>query len=180
MSGEFARYAVYWVPRRPDPLAAFGASWSGWCAERGEIRARGAFPELPEDGVGLIRRLRLHGLHGVIRAPFALAPGRSLFSVEHVLDKLAEELVACPLPRFEPALMDGRVSLVPVCSPGALAALMRRVDEALSPLAAQASANGREAGFAEAPIGQPASNGSVLAFPGTHRARFQVPLKKCE
>lgn len=173
MSGEYQRYAVYWVPRRPDPLAVFGASWTGWCAEQGEVRPRGAFPGLAAEAAAVTRGLHCHGLHAAIRAPFRLAPGRSGFSVEHVLTDLAEELVAAPLPPLETAVLAGRVALVPTRTPRALAALMTRVAEALRPLAADTDANGNGNGFAEAPA---ARDATLVPLPGAGAPALQVPL----
>ena len=175
MSDEFVRYAVYWVPRWPDPLAAFGVSWTGWCAERGEVRSRGAFPGFAGDSGEMIRDLWRHGLHGIVQAPFALAPGRSQFSLEHALGELAEELVAFQLPRLEPAVLGRRVGLTPVRSPGALATLMRRVADGLAPLAARDD-DRKGNGFAEASPGEVESHGSLVPFPGRYRDRFHVPL----
>ncbi len=176
MSDEFARYAVYWVPRRPDPLAGFGVSWTGWCAECGEIRPRGAFPCVEDDGAGLVGKLWRHGLHGVIRAPFALAPGRSRFAVERALDELAEELVGFQLPKFEIAVVRDRVVLAPGHSTGALAAMMRRVDEALAPLAARAGTNGHANGCTAGRAARIAPDASLVAFPSEPTGRFHVPL----
>lgn len=176
MSDEFERYAVYWVPRRPDPLAAFGVSWTGWCAESGEFRPRGAFPCVEADGAHLVGRLRRHGLHGVIRRPFALAPRRSRFSVEHAIDALADELVGFQLPSFETAVLRGRVALVPVRSTGALTALVRRVGEVLAPLAGDRKMNGHDSGFSEAPAARLAPTASLVPFPGDTETRFHVPL----
>ncbi len=40
MPTHFDQYAISWVPQLPDPLAQFGAAWTGWCAERGEDISR--------------------------------------------------------------------------------------------------------------------------------------------
>ncbi|HUF86285.1 MAG TPA: DUF1045 domain-containing protein [Thermohalobaculum sp.] len=175
MLDDFARYAVYWVPRRPDPLAQFGAAWTGWCAERGEPCPRGSFDGhlagLGVEVAAITRALRCHGLHGAIRAPFRLGPGRSRFSLEHVLDALAETMVAFPLPRFELAVLETRVALVPARSSGSLAALVTRVSDALAPLAAPAGTNGSAGHPPRAAAGDPA----LVPFrPAAER--FHVPL----
>lgn len=171
MFDDFDRYAVYWVPRRPDPLAPFGSAWTGWCAEDGEHRARSQFDDRFPDLAEITRELCRHGLHGIITAPFRLAPGRSRFSVEHVLDAIVEEAVSFRLPRFELAVVDGRVALVPQQSSGALAALITRVTDALAPLIARATPQG----FAEAPAhGKP--DGAVVPFGPVAQHRFHVPL----
>ncbi len=170
MYDDYEGYAVYWVPRRSDPLAPFGAAWTGWCAECGDSQPRGDFAELGLDVAAVTRELHCHGLHGVIRPPFRLAPGRSRFSVEHVLDTLAESLAAFRLPQLELAVTEGRVALVPAQSSGPLAALVTRVSDALAPLAARPAAVN---GFAEA--GLHADEPELAAFRATGQ-RFHVPL----
>lgn len=169
MFDDFERYAVYWVPRRPDPLGPFGDSWTGWCAEYGEHRARSDFPNLRT----LTRRLCRHGLHGVIRAPFRPAPGRSRFAIEDALEEIAEETVAVRLPSLELAVVAGRVALVPSRHEDALAALVERVWEALTPLAGPEAA-GPPDGLAEAP--PPATDDSLLPFRAAPGHRFHLPL----
>lgn len=171
MFDEFDQYAVYWVPRRPDPLAPFGSAWTGWCAEDGEHRSRTEFDDRVPDLAEITRDLCRHGLHGVIAAPFRLAPGRSRFSVEHVLDEIAEQTVSFRLPRFELAVVDGRVALVPQHSSGSLAALMTRLTDALAPLAARPAAQG----FGEKPAPGEWDAAVVALRPGAQH-RFHVPL----
>lgn len=172
MFDDFEGYAVYWVPRRSDPLAAFGAAWTGWCAESGDAQPRGDFAELGVDVAAVTRELHCHGLHGVIRPPFRLAPGRSRFSVEHVLDALAESLVAFRLPPLQLTVMEGRVALVPAQSCGPLAALVTRVTDALAPLVARPAAVN---GFAEARASAGLPAGDTMAFRAAGQ-RFHVPL----
>lgn len=171
MFDDFERYAVYWVPRRPDPLGPFGDAWTGWSAESGEHHPRSAFPGLP----AVTGELARHGLHGVIRAPFRLQPGRSRFAVEHALDEIAEETVAFRLPRLALAVVEGRVALAPAHSSGPLAALVTRVTEALAPLADPEPAAGHVNGFAEAPA--PAiGDAPVVTLAPTAAQRFHLPL----
>ena len=166
MLDDFERYAVYWVPRRPDPLGPFGDDWTGWCAEYGEHRPRSDFPGLP----ALTSKLCRHGLHGVIHAPFRLAPGRSRFALEDALDEIAEETVAIRLPHLELAVVEGRVALVPSRCPDALAMLVGQVTEMLAPLVEPAEAEG----VAEAAVPQSAAPSLVPFRVPAHR--FHVPL----
>lgn len=173
MSDEFDRYAIYWVPRRPDPLATFGAAWTGWCAEHGEPCRRGDWSGLGVEVAAVTADLHRHGLHGVIRAPFRLAPGRSLFALEHLLDGLAEDIATFRLPRFELAVVDGRVALVPAQSSGALAALVTRVVDSIAPMAA-----GGGNGLAEpGPSGlRPDGTSALVPLRVAAAHRFHVPL----
>ena len=159
MSDEFERYAVYWVPKLADPLANFGASWTGWCAEQGEPRARGTFRDIAFDIPAITRQICRHGLHAVVKAPFHLGTGRSRFSLEHFLDQLVEDSVAFPLPRLHLAVVDGSVALVPSKSSTALDALIARIDDALVPLEAASAINC----FAEAPANAPGADAPGIA-----------------
>jgi hypothetical protein len=179
MSDEFEKYAVYWVPKRTNALARFGASWTGWCAEQGERRSRVAFGGLSVDIAAITKHSRRHGFHAVIKAPFRLGAGRSRFSLEHVLGLLVEDSVSFQLPRLRLAMVGGCVALVPSQGSPALGDLVSRVGEALAPLDAAVPANG----FAEARTMAlaPDRNGvatadPVIKFPAAVAHRFHLPL----
>lgn len=179
MSDEFEKYAVYWVPKRHDPLARFGVSWTGWCAEQGEPRPRGKFGGFSFDVAAVTRELRRHGLHAVIKAPFRLGSGRSRFTLEHILSGLIEDSVSFALPRFHLAVVDGRVALVPRQNCRALSNIVARIGDAVTPLEAAAPVSG----FGEAPAPSPAPGGIVIEdvdalvqLPAADAHRFHVPL----
>jgi hypothetical protein len=177
MAGEFERYAVYWVPKRVDPLAQFGISWTGWCAEQGEPRTLGSFGGFGLNIASITRHTRRHGLHGVVKAPFALGDGRSRFSLEHSLGRLVEESVSFKLPRLELGVVDGRVSLVPKPNFPALGELVSRIDEALAPL----GSGGPASGFAESPVtglgtARARDADAIVQLPAGEAHRFHVPL----
>ena len=165
MFEDFERYAVYWIPRFPDPLGPFGDSWTGWCAEHGERHARSDFPDLP----ALTRRLCRHGLHGVIHAPFRLSRERSIFAVEDALDEIAEETVAVRIPPLELAVVEGRVALVPSHASVALTALLDRVASMLEPMVEPA------AEAVDAPA-LSAGGDSLVPFRSGAAHRFHLPL----
>ena len=178
MSGEFEKYAVYWVPKSADALARFEVSWTGWCAEQGEHRTRGTFPGVSVDVPAITRKVWRHGFHAIIKAPFRLRTERSRFSVEHALEQVIEEIVAFRLPRLRLAVIGGSVAaLVPHQSCAALGALVTRVGEAMAPLDAAAPTNG----FAETQA--PTPNGiaieeveSLVQLPAADAHRFHMPL----
>ncbi len=187
MSGEFEKYAVYWVPKSSDALARFGVSWTGWCAERGEHRTRGEFPGVSVDIPAITRQVWRHGFHAIIKAPFRLRAGRGRFSVEHALDQVIDEIVAFRLPRLRLAVIGGSVAaLVPHQNCAALGALVDRVGEAMAPLdAAPRDQAAPTNGFAEAQA--PAPNGimpgitgedveSLVQLPVAEAHRFHMPL----
>ena len=179
MSGEFEKYAVYWVPRSADALARFGVSWTGWCAEQGEHRPRGAFPGVAVDVPAITRQVWRHGFHAVVQAPFRLQGGRGRFAVEHALEQVIEESVAFRLPRLRLAVIGGSVAaLVPHRSCAALGALVTRVGEAMAPLGATPTD-----GFAEARAPAPVPNDivvedvdSLVQLPAADAHRFHMPL----
>ena len=176
MSGEFEKYAVYWVPKHADALARFGVSWTGWCAERGEHRPRGEFPGVSAAVPAITRQVWRHGFHAIIKAPFRLQAERSRFSVERAVEQVIDESVAFRLPRLRLAVIGGSVAaLVPHQSCAALGALVARVGDAMAPLGAAEPANG----FAEAP----APDGIVIEdaeplvqLPAAEAHRFHMPL----
>ena len=181
MADEFDRYAVYWVPKRADPLARFGIAWTGWCAEQGEPRPRGVFANLSLDIPAITRKVARHGFHAVIRAPFRLGAGRSRFSLEHVLDTLAEVCVAQTLPPLRLAVVEGSVALVPDQPCAGLGDLVVQIDSAIGPLDAAerrsrvgSGSNGTRAkvnGDCGADVVDP-----VIQLPAAEFHRFHMPL----
>ncbi len=168
MSDAFERYAVYWVPKRADALAHFGVAWTGWCSDQGELRKLGLFRDLSFEPATVTRKLRRHGLHGLLRAPFALAQGRSLFALETALQQRIDGALSCPIPRFNVAVIGGRVSLVPEECDNRLGTVVDRIDEAID-LLASTRAHARP-GF-----GGPAAD-DVVQLPSGAAHRFHVPL----
>jgi hypothetical protein len=176
MSDEFEKYAVYWVPKRADALARFGASWTGWCSDQGERRARGAFGGLSVDLATITKRCRRHGFHGVVKTTFRLGDGRSRFSLEHILGRLAEDSAAFQLPRLRLAVVDRSVALVPVQTNQTLVDLVTQVDQAFAPLDAAPPSDD----FATSADGAPTPHGDqidqVIKFPTAAAHRFHIPL----
>ncbi len=165
MLGEFERYAVYWVPKRDDALARFGASWMGWCAERGVRRPRTMLAGISIDIPTVTRQLWLHGFHAVLKAPFCPRDGRGRFSVEHVLGRLSEDSSAFELPRLQLAVVQRRVVLVSTQSCPALDDLITRIGGAMAALDPAATDNGASS-----------TTGRVVQFPAVSAHRFLLPL----
>jgi hypothetical protein len=178
MSDDFEKYAVYWVPKRADSLARFGASWTGWCADHGEHRARGAFGDFSVAVAAITQLSRRHGFHAVIKTPFRLGAGHSRFSLEHVLGTLVEESVSFQLPRLRLAMVGGCVALAPSQGSPEIANLIDRIGDALTPLCAAAP----DDGFAEAqavaltPASEHGRVDPVIKFPTADAHRFHMPL----
>ena len=180
MAGEFEKYAVYWVPKSADALARFGVSWTGWCAEQGAHRPRGAFPGIDLDVPAITRQLWRHGFHAVVKAPFRPQAGRGRFSVEHALERVIYQLVAFRLPRLALAVLGGSVvALLPHRACAALDELVTRVGEAMAPLDAETPASG--CAEAPAPSGIAAGitggdGGALVQLPAAEAHRFHIPL----
>lgn len=87
----FERMAIYWAPPRDSALAAFGRNWLGSDPERD-----GA-PAVLRETCGLDASLagratespRRYGLHGTLKAPMRLAPGRTAESLVAALEGFA-------------------------------------------------------------------------------------------
>ena len=183
MSDGFKKYAVYWMPKHTDPLAQFGASWTGWCAETGESRSRGVFGDLSVEIPKITRHIRLHGLHGVIKAPFRLGACCSPLSLEHTLGPLVEDSVSFQLPRLRLAVVGGCVALIPSQGSPEISDLADRIGKALAPLDAAVPANSVAEPEPEVvvpvhpsePDGVPTVD-PAIEFPTTVDDRFHMPL----
>lgn len=173
MSGDYEKYAVYWVPKRSDALARFGASWTGWCAENGERRTRGVFGNVSFGIAAVTRHGRRHGFHAVIKAPFRLGADRSLFTLEHALGTLVEECASFQLPRLRLAVVNECVALVPSQRSPALHDLTVRIGDALARIDVAPDAPA-EAVTLNADGARDA--GPVVRFPTAAGHRFQMPL----
>ncbi len=171
MSGGFERYGVYWVPASSDALARFGARWTGWCAEQGEFRPRFAGSDWGFDLESITRQIRRHGLHGVIRAPFALRQGASVFALEHALGTIAEVGVGFPLPALRLAVVGGRVALAPGAANHAVASLVSDVAKATARLAASETDSRPPPAWCARE-----RRGQVVQLPVADVHRFHVPL----
>ena len=72
------RYAIYGAPERATPLWHFGNRVLGRDAETGENIAQIVPPGFSaEEWHGFTASPRRYGFHATLKAPFALAPGRS-------------------------------------------------------------------------------------------------------
>ncbi len=88
MNGKFHRYAIYFSPRRDEPLAEFGRRWFGFDTE--------TLKPTPEElrwpvPTGLLRTPRRYGFHATLKAPFRLREGRSERELFDAVQTLAAE-----------------------------------------------------------------------------------------
>lgn len=175
MHSDYEEFAIYWMPRQGSALAAFGAGWTGWCADRGTRsdlpeyrRLRRGRPEMPGAST-------LHGLHCVLKAPFRLARGRTVWSLDHDLMALAQSLPAVRLPKFEVTAFDGQVVLALSRPSRPMARLMRNIDDVIRPIQAGARYATYSGQHQVAGIDIPGMRAWTEVDDGSVN-RFQIPL----
>lgn len=73
----FSRYAIYYAPEAESDLARLGAAWLGRDAAAGAVAQ--VAPDLPgcRPIAALTAAPRRYGLHGTLKPPMRLVPGRS-------------------------------------------------------------------------------------------------------
>lgn len=157
----FERFAISWVPQPGSPLARFGASWTGWCADAAERRPRFDRARLPFRPEQVTGPLEYQGLHAEIRAPFRFRRGASAWAFERELATLSTMLEVFTLPRLSVAVVDGRIVLTPAATSPALEHFIETI-------------NGRLADFDADADEHPASPAKM----GCIGSRFMMPLTR--
>lgn len=165
MIDTFARFAISWVPQPGSPLARFGASWTGWCLDAAERRARRSPARLPFAPEQVTGPIEYQGLQAVICAPFRFRTGRSVWLFERELAALTDDLEPFMLPRLSVAVVDGRIVLAPPATTPALARFVTTIRQRVAPF--DAAADDRVAPVAPA-TDTPAA-GPALVLPLTRR-----------
>src|SRR5690349_17251143 len=74
---EYPRYAIYYVPAAGDPLYRLGAQVLGYDAFGSDTIEFPAELHRIADWFDVTSDPRKYGFHATLKAPFALAPGRS-------------------------------------------------------------------------------------------------------
>ncbi len=115
MNAEWYRYAVYFCPRKDEPLAEFGRRWFGFDTEtRQPVENTWDIP------TGILRTPARYGFHATLKAPFRLRRGRTEDELIAAVETLAREQTPVPLGQLIPkplgsfmtlqqALPDGRI-----------------------------------------------------------------------
>ncbi len=107
-----SRYALYYAPASDTPLARFGAAWLGRDAVTGAALDQPAVPGL--DLAAVTVDARRYGFHATIKAPFALAPGRTPDDLVAALADFAARATPVEAPPLRPAVLGaGFIALVP-------------------------------------------------------------------
>jgi hypothetical protein len=138
------RFAIYFAPPTDSELSARAAAWLG-------RDASGRTVELPYiAGTDTAHRLaisqsaRRYGFHATIKAPMALAPGRTREELEAALSEFAAESAGASIGRLKLVFIDGFLALVPVVQTEALTSFAQRVVERFEPFRAALSPDDRE------------------------------------
>lgn len=133
---NYPRYAIYYVAAPDSVLDRFGASLLGYDAYAGEDLP---FPDgVPSDWRDLTQDPRKYGFHATLKAPMALAAGRSEAQLIGACELFAD--AARPIPLIKPVV--GSIS-------GFIAVIPAEPSEELRELAAEAT---RAFDFFRAPL----------------------------
>ncbi len=80
------RYAIYYLPRRDEPLAEFGRRWFGFDTE-----TRAPVDNAWDIPTGILRTPARYGFHATLKAPFRLRKGRTENELFAAVAQLANE-----------------------------------------------------------------------------------------
>jgi putative phosphonate metabolism protein len=131
------RYGIYYVPARGTPLAEFGSAILGYDLEHGTERERLAVAGLAAGQLAqLTHRARRYGFHATLKAPFALAPGRSRVDVLKLAADIADRCHAVEVSGLQVAMLGDFVAMTLQRACPELNALAAAFVEGLDPLRA--------------------------------------------
>ena len=109
-----ARYAIYLAPPSGSKLEEFATAWLGRDHVTGGMR-----PRLPVDGMTperlaeITKSPRHYGFHATMKAPFVLAPGRTLSELEEAAQSFAASRSSFEL-YLRPGDLKGFLALLPI------------------------------------------------------------------
>jgi putative phosphonate metabolism protein len=114
-----ARSAIYFAPAPGSALEAFGCGWLGRTLDGAPLA------QPPVAGIDqarlweITRSPRHYGFHGTLKAPFALAGGRSAHELDKAVERFARRRGSFEItPRV--GSLDGFIALVPAAASAAL------------------------------------------------------------
>jgi putative phosphonate metabolism protein len=145
-----ARVAIYYAPRRDDPLFAAATSWLGRDAE---TNAPAPQPDLP--GIAEITaEPRGYGFHATLKPPMRLAPGTSWAELVAATRRLASRVAPFDLPALAVSDVHGFLALreAEPCAPlqGLADACVAELDAFRAPPSEAELARRRRAGLTPA------------------------------
>jgi putative phosphonate metabolism protein len=117
-----ARSAIYYAPASGSALEAFGCGWLGRALD-GAPLAQPAVAGLDRARLWEITRSpRYYGFHGTLKAPFALADGRSAESLGEAIEAFVRRRAPFDV-RLKIGSLDGFIAFVPAAASPVLDAL---------------------------------------------------------
>jgi hypothetical protein len=139
------RVAIYAAPRREDPLWAFGSQVLGYDGATGELTKSPPPLDLaPEHWKALTEEPRRYGFHATLKAPFRLAPRRSLGDLSAAVASYCAQNRALAPFNLEIRAIGEFLALVPSEAPEALGAFAADVVASFDGFRAQLTESERE------------------------------------
>ncbi len=120
------RYAIYYAPE-PGPFADFTASWLGWDPARRFAPKRPAINGLPGAIEPITEAARKYGFHGTIKAPFRLATGSTIGTLQAACAEMAASIAPVRLDGLSLQAIDGFLALIPEGDTFALSRMAEQV-----------------------------------------------------
>jgi putative phosphonate metabolism protein len=117
-----ARSAIYFAPAPGSGLEAFGCGWLGRALDGGSLAQLAVAGIDPARLWEITRSPRYYGFHGTLKAPFALANGRSAESLDEVIEAFVRRRAPFDV-RLKIGSLDGFIAFVPAAASPALDAL---------------------------------------------------------
>ena len=133
---ECARAAVYLAPREDSRLWTTAAVWLGRDTAAGVSRQRPRLDWISdEEAAAITAEPRRYGFHGTLKAPFALASGKTLAALDSTLSAFAKTRKSFRVP-LKVDVLEGFIALRPQDEAAALAALADACVETFDPFRA--------------------------------------------
>ena len=110
---DFSRFAIYYVPPESNYLTRFAASWFGWDVYQGIKVNYPVFCNLTHDIEEVTGAPSKYGFHGTLKAPFCLAPDRTIDELRLSLSTLTRYTKKFEIPSICLRIMSGFIAIVP-------------------------------------------------------------------
>jgi putative phosphonate metabolism protein len=137
------RFAIYYAPAATHPLWRKAAEWLGRDALTGEVFDSSLAGIERKDLLPRSASARRYGFHATIRAPMALADGKSQTEIEDALSRYAAATAPVAVGKLKLELIGGFLALVPATQTAELTAFAADVVRQFEPFRAPLSADDR-------------------------------------
>lgn len=138
------RFAIYYAPAATDPLWLKAVEWHGRDPLSGELFDTPVGSVTREALFARSVSARRYGFHATIKAPMALAEGRTQAELEAALARFAAAHAPVAIGALKLVLLDGFLALVPAQQSAELTAFAAKVVEGFEPFRAPTSPAERE------------------------------------